>query len=123
VRETALESPAVMQLLKDKFISGWSLVADLKICINDTQHYSPDDMKYCKAALDAYAFPVQSMVISNNGTVISTLNANDLLERSNAEAEKFRLTSLTTMLENHVFEDPISVIYRNFLENGITTKN
>ena len=63
------------------------------------------------------------MVLSNNGTIISTLNANDLLERSSAEAEKFRLTILTTTLENHFYEDPISVIYRNFLENGLTSKN
>ena len=31
LRETALESSAVIKLLEDKFVSSWSLVADLKV--------------------------------------------------------------------------------------------
>ena len=59
------------------------------------------------------------MVIHNNGTILSTLNANDLLEKSNVEAEKFRSTVLSTSPLTGPFEDPISVIYRQFLENAI----
>ena len=77
------------------------------------------DIDKCKTALDAYSFPVQSMVIAHNGTIVSTLNANDLLERSNSEAEKFRSNIIGITPEmNRVYEDPISFIYRSFLENA-----
>ena len=61
------------------------------------------------------------MVLAHNGTIISTLNANDLLERSNAEAENFRTNIIGINTDmNRVFEDPISFIYRSFLENATT---
>jgi hypothetical protein len=37
--------------------------------------------------LDAYKFPVMSMIIHPNGTVLHSINANVILERANQQAE------------------------------------
>jgi len=74
--------------------------------------------------LAAYSFPVQSMVISNNGSVITKLNANDLLDLSNKLNEKKSFMDATFMVsslnEKEEQEDPISSVYLKFLNDGVT---
>ena len=62
------------------------------------------------------------MVISNNGSLITKLNANDLLDLSNKLNEKKSFMDATFMLSslNEVEEDPISSVYLKFLNDGVT---
>ena len=107
LRETALESSAVVQLLNDKFISSWSLVADLKDCINNSAK-TKEQVFLCQSANDAYTFPVTSMVIAPNGTVVSTMNANTLLDLASEHGPSF-----------YNIECPISYEYKKFLLGSI----
>eukprot|EP00794_Sanderia_malayensis_P020397 gene20397-22410_t len=78
LREGALESSPILELLEKHFVSSWSLVADLRdLSANKTESLVRNAAKIC---LDTYKFPVQSMVQFPNGTVLSSLNANDLLD-------------------------------------------
>ena len=56
-----------------------------------------------------------SQVIFPNGTILKTLNANDLLEQSQTETEKF-MSNMGIFNEN--LNDPISYIYHNFLHDS-----
>jgi len=90
-----------------KFISTWTLVAELKdLAANGT---NVEVTEAAKAHLDSYRFPVESMVSLPNGTVLSRMNANDLLEGSSNAEE-----SLPTG-----FADDLSFMYYKFLEEGV----
>ncbi len=117
MRDSSLQSPAVLQLLKDKFVSSWSLVVDLKSCLSDKKRTESEKLK-CKQALDAYKFPVTSMVIHSNGSVIKTLNANDLLEEAGQETRKF-MEAVLPSLNAQGQSDPMTSIYLRFLNEGI----
>ncbi|CAF4848315.1 unnamed protein product [Rotaria sp. Silwood1] len=83
-----LESWAVLNLLREHFVSTWALVVDLKAIIANQTSDTIKDSQRAKQALDNYAFPVESMVQQIDGTVISKLNANDLLD-THSKAEEF----------------------------------
>lgn len=94
---SVLESSAVQHLLREHFVSTWALVVDLKVgqdilsllrslvfcpmqaIIGNQSAGNVLDAQRAKHALDNYSFPVQSMVQKSDGTVISKVNANDLL--------------------------------------------
>jgi len=98
----------VTEILKEKFISSWSLVADLK----DLTRLSGDPKiaKYAQIVLDNYKFPVQSMVISpDDGSVICGVNANELLDQSKGESWE----AMTN------FQDPLTYAYVKFLKDGM----
>ncbi|CAF4956850.1 unnamed protein product, partial [Rotaria magnacalcarata] len=61
------------------FVSTWALVVDLKAIIGNQSDDTIEDSQRAKQALDNYAFPVESMIQQIDGTVISKINANDLL--------------------------------------------
>ncbi|CAF0791935.1 unnamed protein product [Adineta steineri] len=79
LRETVLESSAVQHLLREHFVSTWTLVVDLKAIISNQSNDTIKDSQRAKQAVDSYSFPVQSMIQQIDGTVISKVNANDLL--------------------------------------------
>ncbi|KAL9954712.1 hypothetical protein ACROYT_G042283 [Oculina patagonica] len=60
--------------------------------------------------MDSYRFPVESMVSLPNGTVLSRMNANDLMEGSSNEGVSLPLG----------FYDELSFTYYEFLEEGVT---
>ena len=101
MRETALESPAVIKLLEEKFVSSWSLVADLKECLMDA-NLTEEEVGLCRSASDAYEFPVTSMVFTADGRLERQINANTLLDKAG----------------KHGLMDkcPISFEYERFLE-------
>lgn len=103
-----MESSPIIRLLKEKFISSWTLVAELKdIAANDTE---VEMSEAAKSHLDSYRFPVESMVSLPNGTVLSRINANDLMDgNSNGHLEI-----------PFDFSDDLSVVYYKFLEEGLT---
>lgn len=97
----------MVHMLKKKFISSWTLVAELKdIAANGT---NLEVTKAAQAHLDIYKFPVMSVVSLPNGTVVSKMNANDLMERQSGEE-----------ILPSGFDDLLSLIYYKFLEEGIT---
>jgi hypothetical protein len=61
------------------------------------------------------------MAINPNGTIITALNANDLLERSNQMDNKFMSSILENNLES-LNEDSISIIYKEFLDEAVKLK-
>ena len=61
------------------------------------------------------------MAINSNGTIITALNANDLLERSNQMDNKFMSSILENNLES-LNEDSISIIYKEFLDEAVKLK-
>ncbi|CAF4362194.1 unnamed protein product, partial [Rotaria magnacalcarata] len=77
--DLVLESSAVLNLLREQFVSTWALVVDLKAIIGNQSDDTIKDSQRAKQALDNYAFPVESMIQQIDGTVISKINANDLL--------------------------------------------
>ncbi|CAF4675788.1 unnamed protein product [Rotaria socialis] len=96
-----LESSAVLNLLREQFVSTWALVVDLKAIIGNQSDDTIKDAQRAKQALDNYAFPVESiiqqidgaviiesMIQQIDGTVISKINANDLLN-INSQSEQF----------------------------------
>lgn len=109
LRDGPLESSPIVRLLREKFISSWSLVAELKnIAANATD---AEIKTAAKSHLDSYRFPVESLVSLPNGTVLSKLNANDLME-SESSGLKFP--------PEFDFSDDLSVVYYKFLEDGLT---
>ncbi|CAM4903071.1 unnamed protein product [Rotaria socialis] len=88
LRETVLESSAVLNLLREQFVSTWALVVDLKAIIGNQSDDTIKDAQRAKQALDNYAFPVESIIQQIDGAVISKINANDLLN-INSQSEQF----------------------------------
>jgi hypothetical protein len=115
-KDIALESSAVLELLQDKFISSWSLVIDLEKCSNDSS-LAVENNKLCQTLLDAYHFPVMSMVLSSNGTLIHSVNANDLLDSAHQGSDSFMNSVIPPDPEKYI--DPIAVAYRDFLAKSI----
>ncbi|CAH3171495.1 unnamed protein product [Porites evermanni] len=109
LRDGPLESSPIVRLLREKFISSWSLVAELKnIAANATD---AEIKTAAKSHLDSYRFPVESLVSLPNGTVLSKLNANDLME---SESSGLKFPS------EFDFSDDLSVVYYKFLDDGLT---
>lgn len=92
-------------------------------CIKNTSLDEIDRLR-CKLALNAYEFPVESMVIHPNGTVLHRINANVLLEISNKYHERKSFMQSTFLdVDNSIVEDPISNEYEKFLIDGLATQN
>lgn len=97
----------MVHMLKKKFISSWTLVKELKdMAANGT---NLEVTKAAQAHLDIYKFPVMSVVSLPNGTVLSKMNANDLME-----------SQLNEEILRPGFDDLLSYIYYQFLEKGVT---
>ncbi|GIY51207.1 selenoprotein N [Caerostris extrusa] len=105
LRETALASPPILQILKDNFISFWSTVADLEAIINE--NLDPAVSFLARMCLKYYEFPVESIVFFPNGSAIHRINANTLLGIANEQDSLFEI------------RDPIEKNYQEFLENAL----
>lgn len=79
----------------------------------------PEDLIRCKKAREAYSFPVTSMIILTNGTVIHQINANDLLESGSKELEKHRFLETFSEANNEILECPYCHLYKKFLSEGL----
>jgi len=99
-----------MKLLKQHFISSWSLLAEVEdLSVNSTD---PIVREIAKKSFEGYQFPVQSMVQYPNGTILCSLNANELFDIS-------QQASAASVL----FDDPVSLNYYNFLTEGLKKSN
>ena len=67
-----------MKLLTSHFVSSWSLVVDLEAIVLHSD--DPLLVRQATTVLDAYKFPVQCNVLLSDGTLVSGMNANDLLD-------------------------------------------
>lgn len=84
------------------------LVKDLEDIVSDNEMGS-HDKKLAQSALDAYKFPVQSMVMEpTEGRVISGLNANELLDNVD-----------DTSIVDKLLSDPVNRNYYNFLRKSL----
>lgn len=93
-----------MDTLKKHFINSWTLVADLK-------ELSATGMKEAEELLAKYSFPVTTEIMVPNGTVISTLNANDILD------------SIMPDMKWDRHQDPAEYVYYQFLVNSLNEVN
>ncbi|KAK7481146.1 hypothetical protein BaRGS_00027579, partial [Batillaria attramentaria] len=78
LRETSLESPQVISLLQQRFVSTWALKVDLQALEKDEN--DPVMSEFAKTLLAEYKFPVTMMVIAPNRTIVHKVNANDFFE-------------------------------------------
>jgi hypothetical protein len=76
------------------------------------------DINRCQQAQDAYSFPVMSMVLDINGTVIHKINANVLLDQANKESGSFVSNMMATEQES-----PVAVVYERFLKEALNKSN
>jgi hypothetical protein len=89
-----------------------------KACVNATSSYTTEEKSLCKLGLATYKFPVMSMILSPSGTVVHTMNANDLLAQAHEESDKL-VTMLMSPIDNERMRDPVSYVYHRFLNEAI----
>ncbi len=79
--------------------------------------------------MDSYKFPVMSMIIHPNGTVLHSINANVILERANQQAEASSKFLDQISVDNPSKDlstspmNPIDSIYFEFLNEPFLNKN
>lgn len=94
-------------ILREAYVSTWSLVVELEELVPRSDR--PFASKLASLSLEKYTFPVTSMVLLPNGSVVHQINANTLL---NSE-----LTLTDSVFET--FQDPLEKAYALFLEEGL----
>jgi len=97
----------VQKLLKESFVSTWSLVLDLQEMEKNVSN--SEVAKLANLTLQGYTFPVVSMIALPNGSVIHHINANVLLNDEMTLPESLF----------GIFDDPIGHKYTLFLEEGL----
>lgn len=97
-----------MQLLKNYFINTWILTIDLEIIVKSFPKTEIAD--FAQNCLEKYNFPVESLLILPNGTVLHHINANVLLDIENDYSVSFF----------DGFIDPMEKKYTLFLKEGIS---
>lgn len=108
MRDGALASPPNLQLLQNYFVSTWALVSDLEIM----KSRSPPDLEshLAESVLKDYNFPVESLVVYPDGTVVHHINANTLLDFGDQIVDFSILKG---------FHDPVEKEYHNFLKEAL----
>jgi len=117
----------VLGLLREHFVSGWSLVADLNELVNATSSDDDDIHAKAKTVLDTYAFPVMSYVMHANGTIVHRINANHLLDLSRQQGQE-RNNNLASGGDDednehsqaHSDHHPVSLVYEKFLRDALS---
>ncbi|KAI5947004.1 Selenoprotein N [Manis javanica] len=105
LRETVLESPPILALLNESFISTWSLVRELEDLQNNQENAS--HQKLADLHLEKYSFPVEMMICLPNGTVVQHINANYFLDITSMKPEDVeKVFSFSS-----TFEDPSTATY------------
>jgi hypothetical protein len=102
-----------MDLLHKHFVSTWSLTTDLEALKKDK---SNRHSRLARQIMDVYQFPVMMLVALPNGTVIHAINANELLDISEATTQDHEPSP--SFLDTG-FEDPSGVSYATFLKEGM----
>ncbi|GFQ94019.1 selenoprotein N [Trichonephila clavata] len=105
LRETALASPPILEILNTHFISFWSIVEDLKEIIKENSDSVASF--FAQVCLDNYDFPVESIIFTPNGSVIHRININALLGLVDEQESFFEI------------RDPVEKNYQEFLENAL----
>uniref|UniRef100_A0A8C0X8T6 EF-hand domain-containing protein n=1 Tax=Castor canadensis TaxID=51338 RepID=A0A8C0X8T6_CASCN len=114
LRETVLESPPILALLNESFISTWSLVKELEDLQSNQENASHRQL--ASLHLEKYSFPVEMIICLPNGTVVHHINANYFLDITSLKPED---------IDNNVFsfsstfEDPSTATYMQFLKEGL----
>ena len=107
MRDGPLANDVVQLTLKENFISSWSLIVYLEdILANSSVKQEVKDI--LKRTMDAYEFPVQSMIMRpDTGDIVHVINANRLME-IREEQEGTRVST-----------DPLAYSYNSFLLEGL----
>ncbi|KAL0969565.1 hypothetical protein UPYG_G00229180 [Umbra pygmaea] len=113
LRETVLESPPVLALLNQSFISSWSLVRELEDLQANEQNLAVSQRAHLH--LEKYSFPVEMMVALPNGTIVHHINANYFLDETSMKPDE----EPTTFSFSGGFEDPSTATYMKFLKEGL----
>ncbi|KAL6033924.1 hypothetical protein STEG23_007199 [Scotinomys teguina] len=114
LRETVLESPPILTLLNESFISTWSLVKELEDL--QTQQENPLHRQLAGLHLEKYSFPVEMMICLPNGTVVHHINANYFLDITSMNPEDLESNVFSF---SSTFEDPSTATYMQFLREGL----
>uniref|UniRef100_A0A8C6GAW3 Selenoprotein N n=1 Tax=Mus spicilegus TaxID=10103 RepID=A0A8C6GAW3_MUSSI len=115
LRETVLESPPILTLLNESFISTWSLVKELEDL--QTQQENPLHRQLAGLHLEKYSFPVEMMICLPNGTVVHHINANYFLDITSMKPEDMENNNVFSFSSS--FEDPSTATYMQFLREGL----
>lgn len=104
-----MECLPILNLLNESFVSSWALVKEVQDVIdNDT--LSVEERDFGRLAMDAYSFPVESMVIDPaSKTVTHRVNANELMDEG-----------VEGLVSSVKLTDPLDRAYYNFLQKGMT---
>ncbi|KAL1777045.1 selenoprotein N [Sigmodon hispidus] len=113
LRETVLESPPILTLLNESFISTWSLVKELEDL--QIQQENPLHRQLAGLHLEKYSFPVEMMICLPNGTVVHHINANYFLDITSMKSEDME----NVFSFSSTFEDPSTTTYMQFLREGL----
>lgn len=103
-----------MQILDSHFINCWFLFSELQ---DLHKVYKENDFitnDFITKLISFYKFPVQSIVLSPNLTLISMININEIL---GVEETSDRIES------QNWFNDPFESSYKLFLENVLKTSH
>ncbi|KAK7797644.1 hypothetical protein U0070_010236 [Myodes glareolus] len=114
LRETVLESPPILTLLNESFISTWSLVKELEDL--QVQQENPLHRQLAGLHLEKYSFPVEMMICLPNGTVVHHINANYFLDITSMKPEDMESNAFSF---SSTFEDPSTATYMQFLREGL----
>ncbi|KAH3846068.1 hypothetical protein DPMN_088362 [Dreissena polymorpha] len=94
-----------MEILRKRFISGWSLLADLEALKEDS--VKPEYVQVARHFSAHYAFPVMMYVAYSNGTIAHKFNANDFLD------------SQKNIMEDGLASLSSAALYERFLLDGV----
>lgn len=100
----------MLSLLHKNFISSWVLHSELEQYAEGSSAQSVSIA--ASLALDAYVFPVQVLIQDPSGYVITSINANQILD-----------VELNNTMILQGFYDPAEYAYYRFLEEGLKKYN
>eukprot|EP00731_Ephydatia_muelleri_P027941 Em0019g814a len=100
--DLARQQEKLVHFILLSYISSWALVMDIEDLIKNTSA-TEEHRKFGRLAMDAYKFPVESMVIRpTDGAVVHRVNANDLLHVNQTDHENTTLPSSKSHVKDNV---------------------
>eukprot|EP00731_Ephydatia_muelleri_P027938 Em0019g811a len=111
--DLARQQEKLVHFILLSYISSWALVMDIEDLIKNTSA-TEEHRKFGRLAMDAYKFPVESMVIRpTDGAVVHRVNANDLLHGGKPPSNE-----TGSLFEAMSMSDPLCEAYKGFLMEG-----
>uniref|UniRef100_A0A2K5QXD3 EF-hand domain-containing protein n=1 Tax=Cebus imitator TaxID=2715852 RepID=A0A2K5QXD3_CEBIM len=104
----------ILILLKESFISIWSLVKELEKLQSNQENAA--QQKLAGLHLEKYSFPVEMMICLPNGTVVHHINANYFLDITSMKPKEIESNLFSF---SPTFEDPFTATYMQFLKEGL----